>query len=96
MFKEAAASATLIQHLYKHNVKTIAELTALSAGGVRETAANYLKDREYYPNIPYHHLTAEELNYVFDVADQQDYLCELYLKIAEQYQPIYKALDDMP
>jgi hypothetical protein len=68
----------------------------MSAGQVKDTAANYLKDREYYPNIPYHLLTAEELNYVFDVADQQDYLCELYLKITEQYQPIYKALDDMP
>ena len=27
---------------------------------------------------------------------EKDYLCHLFLRINEQYQPIYKALDDMP
>jgi hypothetical protein len=63
---------------------------------LKDTAANFLVAKSFYPDIVYHHLSAEGMNQVFDIAEQQDYLCNLYLKLNEQYQPIYKALDDMP
>jgi len=30
------------------------------------------------------------------MAEDTDYLCYLYLKIKEQYQPLYKVLDNRP
>jgi len=63
---------------------------------LKNTAANFLNDRQFFPDIPYHELTAEGLNQIFEVPEQQNLLCDIYLKINVQYQPIYKALDDMP
>jgi len=57
----------------------------MKADDLKDTAANFLNDKSFYPDIVYHHLSAEELNQVFDIAEQQDYLCNLYLKLNEQY-----------
>jgi len=49
------------------------------------TAANFLSDKSFYEDILYHNLSAEQLNQVFDIAEKQDYLCNLYLNLNEQY-----------
>jgi len=49
------------------------------------TAANFLSDKSFYSDILYHNLSAEQLNQVFDIAEKQDYLCNLYLNLNEQY-----------
>jgi len=66
-------------------VKTIAELTKMKPEELRDTAANFLVSKSFYSDIVYHHLSAEKLNQVFAIAEQQDYLCYLYLNLNEQY-----------
>ena len=55
-----------------------------------------MKERKFAPGIHHFGLTPTEMNEMFDIAKDNDYLCHLFLRINEQYQPIYKALDDRP
>jgi len=68
----------------------------MSAEELENTAANYLSERQFYHGINYHHLNSCLLNEIFELANDTDYLCYLYLRINEQYQPLYKVLDERP
>ena len=67
--RKDAALAELIQHLFNHNVKTIAELIKMKPEDLKDLASNFLIAKSFYPDIVYHHLSAEQLNQIFAIAE---------------------------
>jgi 2-polyprenyl-3-methyl-5-hydroxy-6-metoxy-1,4-benzoquinol methylase len=85
----------LVSNLHKHGVKKRSELSSMFPYEVSSVAANYLTDRQFHGSINYHELGYKDLNYVFKTAEDVCYVCYLYLQV-EQYQPLYKVLDNSP
>ena len=87
--------STLISSLRYHKVATQTALLNMSTDKVIKTAANYLSDRQFYQDIQYHKLDIKDLNYIFKTSEDINYICYLYSQV-EQYQPLYKVLDNRP
>lgn len=93
--KQDVELSTLISSLRYHKVATQIALLNMSTDKIIKTAANYLSDRQFYQDIQYHKLDIKDLNYIFKTSEDINYICYLYSQV-EQYQPLYKVLDNRP